>query len=204
MVKTNYANFMCQREPEAFWTRWWRDKSSELWARHGSCVALWLEWWSAVLSPRIPGFDPRPVNKVSLGLFCRAPQYIQSVILPVLPPRLIFTFISHRRNTVLVNDRVFQYLVAPSTAGYQNMQKEAFRSTRFRRDRVPCLLISQHTAVKTLKKEKFYCLGRQNNKINWISFWRLTATSTAFWQPLVPYTLSIFCGAILCFLLGTT
>ena len=46
------------------------------------------------------------------------------------------------------------------------MQKEALRSTRFRGERVPCLLISQHTAAKTLKKEKFYSLRQQNNKIN--------------------------------------
>jgi hypothetical protein len=70
MVKTHCINFMCQREPEAFWMRWWRDKSSELSARLGSCVYLWLGWWSAAVSPFIPGFDPRSVNKVSLGQFC--------------------------------------------------------------------------------------------------------------------------------------
>lgn len=74
MVKTHCGNFVCQREAGSFWTRLWRDKSSELSARLGSCVALWLGWWSAALSPRIPGFGPRPVNKVSLGQFCPSPS----------------------------------------------------------------------------------------------------------------------------------
>jgi len=76
---------------------------------------------------------------------------------------LIFTFISHRWNTVFTTDGVFQYLAAPSTAGYQNMQKEALSSTRFCGDRVPVLVNITACSSYNFKRRKNPTV--YNNKI---------------------------------------
>jgi hypothetical protein len=159
MVKTHCANFMCHKEPEAFWTRWWRDKSSELSALLGSCVALWLEWWSAALSPRMPGFDPRLVNKVSLVQFC--------------PSTLIFPFCYSASASCSLNIHIHLSPTEYSLSSWRSLSSSwcpvhswlpeyAKGSTQeysfFVGIGFLCLLISQHITAKTLKKEKLYSL----------------------------------------------